>query len=83
MNKYLVLLIFYIIASLIVFIFYKIEPPAHDGGWGLGGLAFILAMLTVIVYLIISIVKGFSDHSYFFIALIHLVVLLFCLRMMR
>lgn len=83
MNKYLAVLVFYAIAAALFFIFDKIDPTKHDGGPGLGSLVFVLAMIGVIVYLIIAIVKGFSDRSFFIIALIHLIVLLLCLRMMR
>ncbi len=80
MNKYLVLLIFYLATAAVYFICNKIEPPARDGGLGLGGFALILGALAVLVYFIIAVIKGFWDREFFVIAFIHLVVLLWFLK---
>lgn len=80
MNKYLALLVFYVIIAVLYFVFDKIEPTAHDGGLGLGGLVLILGIIAVLIYFIIAVVKGFSDHSFFIIALINLIVLFLCAK---
>lgn len=80
MNKYIVLLIFYLVTAAVYFICNKIEPPARDGGLGLGGFALLVGAFAVFVYFIIAVVKGFSDKEFFLIALIHLIVLLLFLK---
>lgn len=80
MNKYLVLMLFYLITTTVYFICNKIEPPARDGGLGLGGFALLLGAFAVFVYFIIAIVKGFWDREFFIIAFIHLIVLLVFLK---
>ena len=80
MNKYLALLLFYIIAAAVYFICNKIDPPARDGGLGLGGMALLLGALAVFIYFIIAVIKGFSDSSFFLIAGVHLMVLLVFLK---
>lgn len=80
MNKYFALLLFYAIVAALYFICNKIEPPARDGGLGLGGFALLLGALAVFIYFIIAVVRGFSDSSFFLIALVHLIVLLVFLK---
>ena len=77
MNKYLRLLIFYVLAAIIIYVLELLSPGAHDGGLGLGGLAVLLLVLTIVVLLIISLYKGFAkDKTYFIIAAIHFVILM-------
>lgn len=80
MNKYIALLLFYIITAAVYFICNEIDPPARDGGLGLGGMALLLGMLAVFIYFIVTVVKGFSDSSYFLVAGVHLIVLLVFLK---
>lgn len=80
MNKYLILLLFYVIASAFYLICNKIEPPARDGGLGLGGAALLLCALAVFIYFIIAIVKGFSNSGFLIIAAVHFIVLLVFLK---
>ena len=77
MNKFLVVLIFYIGAGLVVALLEKFfPPPGHDGGWGVSSLAFILLLIAVVVWFVVSLVKGFTtDKSYLLVALIHLIVM--------
>ncbi len=76
MNKFLVVLIFYTASGLLLFLLERFFPPrGHDGGWGVSVLALILLSITVVVWFVVSLVKGFtSDRSYLLVALIHLVV---------
>jgi len=80
MNKYLVVLVFYSISALVIFILSKISPAAQDGGPGLGSLAFLLCCIILLGLFIFNIYRGFAvDRSYFIIAGIHLVVILYLL----
>ncbi len=80
MNKYVAVLLFYGISILVIFILSKISPTAQDGGPGLGDLAFLLFCLIVAGLFIFNIYRGFAvDSSFFIIAGIHLVVILYLL----
>lgn len=77
MNKYLVTLLFYAGAFLIIFVLNKFSPNAQDGGLGFGSLAIMLLVLVLIVLIGVNIYRGIkTDKEYFIIAGIHLVVLL-------
>lgn len=76
MNKYLVTLIFYIAAFVIIYVLNKFSPNAQDGGLGFGSMAIMLLVLVLIVLIGINIYKGINvDKEYFIIAGIHFVVL--------
>lgn len=78
MNKYLAVLVFYGISILVIFILSKLSPTAHDGGPGFGDLAFLSFSLVVVALFIFNVYKGFAvDKSYFIVAGIHLLVVLY------
>ncbi|WP_018629549.1 hypothetical protein [Niabella aurantiaca] len=70
-------LLFYTLAALIVFVFVKLSPD-HDGGApGLGSMALIFFMVLIALLVVINIIKGFIiKRSFFFIALLHGLILL-------
>ncbi len=75
MNKYCALLLFYAIVLAVYLVLNRIEPPARDGGLGLGGAAMLAGTLAILVYFIVAVVKGFSDSGFFIVAAIHLAIL--------
>lgn len=76
MNKFLVLLIFYILSGALLYLLDIFFPPrGKDGGWSLAALASVLLSIVIVIWFAISLVKGFTtDKSYLLIALIHLIV---------
>lgn len=77
MNKFLVLLIFYVLSGLLLYLLDMFFPArGHDGGWSLAALAIVLLSITAAAWFVISLIKGLTTNKrYLLIALIHLVVL--------
>ena len=77
MSKYLVVIIFYTLSALTVFLLDNFFPArGTDGGWSLSALGIIVLSIVVAIWMVVSVVKGFTnDKSHFIIALIHLIVL--------
>lgn len=77
MSKYLVVILFYTLSALGIFLLDKFFPArGNDGGWSLSALVTIVLSIVAVIWMIVSIVKGFTtDKSYFIIALTHLIVL--------
>ncbi|WP_300599594.1 hypothetical protein [Niabella sp.] len=76
-RTYTLILIFYIIASLIVFAFVKLSPDHADGTPGLGSSALVFFMVLIALLVIINIIKGFTvKGGFFWVALLHGFILL-------
>lgn len=77
MNKFLVLPVFYGASAVLLFFLDKFFPAAgHDGGWSLAALVVVLLSIAVLVWFVVSLIKGFTKNkSYLLVALVHLIVL--------
>lgn len=70
-------LLFYVLAALIVYVFVKLSPDHGDGTPGLGSTALVFFMVLIALLVIINIIKGFiMERSFFLIALLHGLILL-------
>ncbi len=77
MNKYLLTLIFYTVAFIVIYVLNKLSPNAHDGGLGFGSMAIVLLALILVVLVGLNIYRGIKvDKEYFIIAGIHLIILI-------
>ncbi len=80
MNKYFAVLLFYGISISVIFILSRISPTKQDGGPGLGDLAFLLFSVLIVGLFLFSIYKAITGNSSFYIiAGIHLLVMLYLL----
>lgn len=76
-RTFTLMLSFYIIASVIVFVFVKLSPDDDDGTPGLGSTALVFFMALIALLVIINIIKGFTtERSFFLVALLHGLILL-------
>ncbi len=79
MKKTIILMaIFYIVASLIVFAFAKLNPDGDGSDLGMGSMAIIFFMVLIALLAVINFIKGITmSKNFFIVALVHSVILVF------
>lgn len=75
-KRYILVIIFYIIASLIVFSLVQLSPDGDAGQAGLGSKALVFFMILITILIVINIIKSFTMSKRFLgVALVHFAAL--------
>lgn len=75
-KRYILVAIFYVIASLIVFSLVRLSPDGDAGEPGLGSKALVFFMILIAILTVINIIKCFTMGKRFLgVALIHFAAL--------